>query len=85
MISADRSLDGAFVEMAKAEQDLNWLPDILDAWSAGKIDNREAIKRAGVEDYADLLATAIENEVPPPTRLTPAERANAMRFAAMEI
>lgn len=84
MISADRSLDGAFREIAKAEPDLQSLPGILDCWSAGQIDNREAIKLARLEDYADLLATRIENGVPLPTTLTDAERASAARFAAME-
>ncbi|MDE1917271.1 MAG: hypothetical protein KGJ57_14820 [Sphingomonadales bacterium] len=73
MISAARSLDGAFMEIARAEQNLESLSGILDAWSAGQIDNREAIKLAKLEDYADLFATAIENEVPPPTKPSPAD------------
>ena len=67
IISADRSFDGAFIGIAKTEPDLNSLPGILDAWSAGQIDDRAAIRLARLEDYADLVATAIENEVPLPT------------------
>ena len=85
MVSADRSFDGAFQEMARREIDLETLPGILDAWSEGQIDSREAIRRARLDGHADLLATAIENEVPLPTRLTPAEQAAAARFAGMEI
>jgi transcriptional regulator with XRE-family HTH domain len=83
-VSADRSFEGAFKEMAVEKIDLETLPGILDAWSAGHIESREAIRRARLEDYADLLQTAIDNEVRLPSKPTPIERENAQRFAGME-
>lgn len=58
--------------------------DVLRAYSTGQLGTREAIERAGVHDYADLIIGLAQNDlVFPRPKDTAAHKANVERATAI--
>ena len=58
--------------------------DVLRAYAAGHLGTREAIERAGMHDYADLLIGLAQNDLDlPKPAATPEHEANIARARAI--
>ncbi len=58
--------------------------ETLQAYSEGRLGTRQAIERAGLDGFADLLIALVQNDLPLPKPAdTPERRANVERARAI--